>query len=164
MPPTTQERAQFRIARRRSPGSAMVTKHGGAAVASWGEGACRLAETRGDFLNRRHRASLIAAPSVIPVPTQRTAVNGQPLQAVLVCCVDVRRIDFKKISKGNAGECKDVTTFVDDVASCDVSEPKAKTRRGGVRCPASYRETFSPYVKSCNVFPRKFTVVGTAWT
>lgn len=93
VPPTTQERAQFRIARRQSPGSAMVTKHGGAAVASWGEGACRLAETRGDFLNRRHRASLIAAPSVIPVPTQRTAVNGQSLQAVLVCCVDVRRID-----------------------------------------------------------------------
>lgn len=58
----------------------------------------------------------------------------------------------KQISKRNAGECKDVTTFVDDVASCHVSERKAKTRRGRVRCPASYQETFSPYVKSCNVF------------
>lgn len=166
VPPTTRERALFRIARRRSPGSAMATKNGGAAVASWGEGARRLAETRGwppksapsSFVRSRH------------LPLSRSPHNGRPRKrspfkqcwfAVLMSGELIK----KQISKGNAGECKDVTTFVDDVASCHVSERKAKTRRGRVRCPASYQETFSPYVKSCNVFfPWKFTVVGTAWT
>lgn len=65
----------------------MATKNDGAAVASWGEGARRLAETRGDLRNRRHRASLDRGTFRYPGPhTTDGRENGVPSSSAGLLC------------------------------------------------------------------------------